>query len=381
MCELIDFNVIVSDFHLDNFKSRFEKVMKTARKLEVTEPTYTIDKSEVDDDGYLIHHIHIVGKYPVYDGYRFLSKIDHVDRLIYSAPNVEGSFRQYLSECKCDHCHTDRDRNTTFIIEKDDGSVLQVGGSCLKYYINYKHLASLAAFFELMNEFDDDEWGGSGSAATRYIDLKKFLKLATRTIRDNGYFNSSCEFSTKEEIIGMMNNPAMSIYVSEMIKDTTYDAYVDSLLQYIANVDVDTDYVLNLKTIAEREFISERHYGFACSMIPFYDRYLQKKRESEKKALTSNHIGEIGVRQTFTAVIDKILSFEGFYGTTFYNIFTDENGNVIAWKGSTKLHTEDYVFPEEGTKVRFKATIKNHGEYNGVKQTEVSRATLEEIIE
>lgn len=107
-------------------------------------------------------------------------------------------------------------------------------------------------------------------------------------------------------------------------------------------------------------------------------RYIQsrfqldvKKEIAQENAIKaiSQYVGEIGVRQEFTVTIKKVITGEGYYGTWVLTISEDADGNVI-----TYFNRIGY----EGDKVTFKATIKDHKERDGQKQTVVSRAKLVE---
>ena len=49
--------------------------------------------------------------------------------------------------------------------------------------------------------------------------------------------------------------------------------------------------------------------------------------------------------------------------------FEDENDNILIWKTSNFIDRADKV-------TKIKATIKDHTEYNGEKQTEMSRVKI-----
>lgn len=93
----------------------------------------------------------------------------------------------------------------------------------------------------------------------------------------------------------------------------------------------------------------------------------QQRRDERIAAerATSKHVGTVGARIEFTLTVDKVFTFDGFHGTTFINICKDVDGNVIVYKGSNGF--------EEGETVRVKATVKAHGERDGVAQTIIAR--------
>ena len=80
----------------------------------------------------------------------------------------------------------------------------------------------------------------------------------------------------------------------------------------------------------------------------------------------SAHLGTVGKRETFTAQVDRVAFFEGAFGLVWIITLRDEAGNAIVSK-STAFHAE------RGKTVTFKATIKEHSEFRGEKQTVVQR--------
>lgn len=92
------------------------------------------------------------------------------------------------------------------------------------------------------------------------------------------------------------------------------------------------------------------------------------KRDEAKAAdaATSAHVGEIGKRQQFDLTIRFVVTLEGAYGTSYINICNDAAGNVIVYKGTRCLG-------EKGATVSVVATIKDHGERDGVRQTIIAR--------
>ena len=80
-------------------------------------------------------------------------------------------------------------------------------------------------------------------------------------------------------------------------------------------------------------------------------------------------MGEVGQRITLKAATVALLSsWDGYYGTTWLYKIVDESGNVFIWKASQPFSAE------EGATIR--ATVKDHNERDGVKQTIVIRCCL-----
>lgn len=105
----------------------------------------------------------------------------------------------------------------------------------------------------------------------------------------------------------------------------------------------------------------------------------ERRAERAQADAGSQHVGEIGKRQAFTLPVRSVVNFDGFYGPTWIFVFADEAGNVIVYKGSKRLgfyQGTDWIAVERGDVVTFKATIKAHGERDGVKQTLLARPVV-----
>ena len=111
--------------------------------------------------------------------------------------------------------------------------------------------------------------------------------------------------------------------------------------------------------------------------FPAMEELGKKLKDDAEQALkvargehVSEYIGKVGERREFVCKLVGSFSYEthySFYGETcFIYKFVDENGDIVVWNTSAWLDTEKKDF-------RFKATIKEHSEYKGEKQTVVSR--------
>lgn len=96
------------------------------------------------------------------------------------------------------------------------------------------------------------------------------------------------------------------------------------------------------------------------------------EREAAKAAKpASAHVGEIGTRKVFELKIVHVHTFEGAYGIVRINIMEDVAGNVLIYKGTH--------IGEKGETITVKATVKEHGERNGVAQTILARPAVVEV--
>ena len=91
----------------------------------------------------------------------------------------------------------------------------------------------------------------------------------------------------------------------------------------------------------------------------------------------AGHFGEVGQRLKAMAVTyEGFAAYETSFGITRVYRFATLDGCTLVWKTSSGAITataDGYERPKIGAQVVITATIKAHGEYQGCKQTELSR--------
>lgn len=99
------------------------------------------------------------------------------------------------------------------------------------------------------------------------------------------------------------------------------------------------------------------------------------KRQAERE--NSQWVGNEGDKIETTVTVMNIGSFETqSYASTYYTTikyvytFRDENGNTLTWFTTSPKDWEEWG---QGSTHKIKATIKGHKEYNGEKQTVLTR--------
>lgn len=102
-----------------------------------------------------------------------------------------------------------------------------------------------------------------------------------------------------------------------------------------------------------------------------------KKQYELSHAEPTSYVGQIGERLDLTLTLVKIFSYTTVYGATCIGAtcihkFSDIEGNTLFWKTSPKGM-------EEGSTYSVRGTIKEHSEYNGQKQTVITRCKYMEV--
>jgi hypothetical protein len=297
----------------------------------------------------------------------------------------------------CDHCHKLRRRDDTFILKNAAGEMKQVGRNCLADFLRSGDAGDIASrltfVFESFDAIEEFERGGYRGGLVEY-DLKYFLKYVQISIRLFGWTSSAKAKENGTEATAWtawtMNSQhcdkeLRAKVTSYLVKHAWTDADdkgIEDAIAWAKAVKRENDYLHNLSAIACSEYVTEKTCALAASILPAYFRAMETEERKQEKRDGSNHFGTIGKREDFTLTLKKVLSFESQWGTTNLHIFEDANKNVAVWfasgGGGLAMVKEDTsgaygVEAKEGDIVKVKATVKEHGARDGVKQTVLSR--------
>jgi hypothetical protein len=137
--------------------------------------------------------------------------------------------------------------------------------------------------------------------------------------------------------------------------------------------DLSNDYLYNIHTIANMDALESRHYGFAASIVSSYLREVEREnlyRARREASESSQWIGTVGQRLDFEAVCVSIRSHEGNFGITYICKFVSNGRDQITWFSSNEPTFDENMI------INFKGTVKQHDEYQGIKQTIVTRCKV-----
>lgn len=135
----------------------------------------------------------------------------------------------------------------------------------------------------------------------------------------------------------------------------------------------------------------------ACVEQMMVDDWYRERAKVERKAqriaadLDKGHVGVVGQRQDFELTVQHVHTFErpGFgYGArveiVYIYIMRDAAGNIVVYKGTRDIGAYDehgyWTAAKAGTRVTMKATVKEHGERDGVPQTIIQRPKITSVI-
>lgn len=96
-----------------------------------------------------------------------------------------------------------------------------------------------------------------------------------------------------------------------------------------------------------------------------------KKSFEPKVESNSEWVGTVGKKYGSQVVCTKIHSFYTVYGESYLYTFEDANENILIWS------TGKFFDFKEGKQIFLYGTVKAHSEYRGVKQTRMTRCSID----
>jgi len=325
----------------------------------------------------------------VVNGWKFIASVEHTAKgnIIRQACGIEVPERYYTGKPVCEHCNSNRARKDTYIVMNEEtGEFKQVGRNCLCDYTHGMSAEGVAQYTAAFEEIIAGEAVEPGMDYTRYVKTEEYLRYVAETIRHFGYVkNIDGERSTADRatdyfgvdhgwLTGWWGREILKEYQREMER-CGFDAEspeaaeeTRKALEWLDTQEESNNYIHNLKTACANEYLSGRNLGILASLFPTYNRELEYENQRRKEALAgkaSEYVGEIGERVELKVDSVKLItSWETMYGTTFVWKITDKDGNIYTWKTGNGI-------PDDV--VSIKGTVKEHKEYRGVKQTELTR--------
>lgn len=413
------------------FEHEMGKLARRAAKIGVTAPTYAFGPHEdvtethreevgEGEDGRAIYTAvtevvrywptTITGEAPKFAGWTLAATIQILDAgpgpdgkpsgerqvLVRSITEIPAPlrFRQADTAGNCEHCKAARRRKDTFLVLHDSGEWKQVGRQCIRDFLGHKspeNIARMAEFLLAAHDLGEGGEFGGGGTVEKKLPLDYFMAFVAAVVGKWGWRSKK---RAEEEGKAATASTAMDHAApsKELLKlqaqgkwerlvpsdaDKSRAAEAIDWARALTDAEVEaSDYLYNLRTIANVGVIEHRTAGYAASIIIAHDKALD--RVKARQALPeSNYVGTVGERVVLTLTLKKVIVVENDFGVTHIHLFNDEAGNDFKWFGSKHLRLE-WNTPEiaEGETVAVKATIKNHEEYKGRKQTSLSRCAV-----
>jgi len=376
-------DIRVESYNIIEFNKKFAKLKKIATQAGIKfdiEVSDLITHTNLEGNTFEYHMISIpeiaprVGNYSVVGHKEYVTiEKSSFDKVCMFDEKHTVQFHKY----SCDHCKTNRQRKSVFMLQNNDNQeYIQVGSTCLntftnttslKYFVNY-----LSLFEELMESERESLDREPDLYSTKYI--FQLTAFVMDTHQGGIYRKTSQEDSTAELIKILLLGNISDRPINDMLDK--YKEESAAVNKYFKDNNGSGDYINNLRNFAFAGSCRFKDIGLVCSAVSVYRGILERNKANAAQS-SSEHVGEVGSRDIFTLKYVKTVSQPNSFGMTFFHTFETSYGSVVVNKSSKNLEC-DFGEVEVGDYLTFKATIKQHKEYNGIKSTVINRVAVVE---
>lgn len=322
----------------------------------------------------------INGEPPRYQGWKFLAAVDVVaDGVVLRYPpgSTANIRNDQIKQGECDHCHTRRARRSTMLVaNQDTGQVLQVGRSCLKDFLGH----NTNPVFLTADEVTENLRDGQASTPTAW-DTNSVLAYAYAAVQAHGWAPASASeygrVPTRSLVMlaltGGRGAEELRQQLAPHLEDATARApqIRQDLLDGLTGA---TGYQANLLAILRADSVGSRHLGLAVSAINAHQRLQadhQRATEQRQAARNVDHAGTIGQKITLTGTVRTAILVNGFTHRSPDNVMLIVDCGTAVAKMVTAAA---WAYPVEvGDQLTVTGTVKAHTEWNGTKQTVLTR--------
>lgn len=324
--------------------------------------------------------------------WEFIATVQHMTpvnliscyRTEYSVPE-----RYYYSKPICEHCNTTRSRKDTYLVRNTiTGEWKQVGKSCLKEFTRGLSAEAVAEYISWFEELVKGE-SNYFNPSRKYTNTLDAVMVAVEAVNKFGYkktrddeggYNCDSTASTVSKVLYRIN-PGYDTLMDQGFTWETQEneSKAKAILAWVRSLTPEVgSYLSNLKAACGDDYCESRNFGLIASSVAAYNREMEKQqREASRKQTEakSGWVGSVGQRIELKDVSLKLItSWYTDFGPTYMYKMTDANGNIFTWKTGKWLGNDSCV--PEGAKITIKGTIKEHSDYHGTKQTELTRCKV-----
>lgn len=318
--------------------------------------------------------VEVEGNYKL-NNWEFVATIEHTPNgnIIRSiTDNYKIPERYKNSGPECEHCNKIRSRKDTYLVyNTKTNEFKQVGRTCLKDYtegLDANKCAEIAQLFINLEKFEgnyaDDFISYSSSTSIMSNDIVK--KYAYSLVKDKGYLPKI----TTSELMDILRGKG---------KDKLQPANNDKIKEiddWVETINIDKPgYFRNAVLAWKLEYIEYRHLALICSLINVFFKTESQRAIIKTKKETTSYVGnindkiDINIKNSRVLYTRDNLQYSYYAPDTYVYEIIDKEGNIYIWNTSQSL--------EGVTKIN--ATVKEHREYKGIRQTIITRGKIIEV--
>ncbi len=340
----------------------------------------------------------IVGDVPRVDGHQFLARVEHhsdVGNIVTVAPGAPASLVPSDARTAppvCDHCKAARQRKDTFFLLSPSGEIVRVGRNCLADFLRsgdpevaLRMWSLLGSIRSMLNAASEE---GYGQTAARGLETVGFLACTVSAIRHCGWISKAAardndKTATSDTARWIAGRAPEGRGREEWDRMRPTEADYEEAGEVVAWIEAMdpaalNDYLHNLRVAVSLGYVERRHEGIVASGVSARRRDLERaaeraSAEAANQGRPSEHVGVVGKRYDFPGL--RVMASRptgSSFGPSVLVTLQDSDGNVL----KTFLNVSESPF-SAGDIVRGKGTVKDHGAYQGRKETLLCRTKFE----
>lgn len=317
-----------------------------------------------------------------FNGWEFVAVIELTDEinLVHSNFEIDPMWRE--TGDRCDHCDLSRGRKTLVVVRHETEGTKIVGKACAKDFIGHDDALTITNLLARIGGLIEMWRSGGGSSEDMSFAPVDILDVTVQAIKQFGWSPKSGSGTATASIVfdWVFRKRTLLADGTDLRHDNPADtATAAAALEWAKTVDAgNNDYLNNLKAVANMPVWTYKRFGLGCSIIAAYERAMGQRAEREAEAAAraaakaalpeSSHIGAVKDRLEIEASVTRTRIFDNAYGETLMVEAVTDSGDIVVWWASS-CPSDIKV----GVRIVGKATVKDHKEFRGDKQTVVTR--------
>lgn len=355
------------------------------------------DRIETDAEGATHSYATLTLSHPVisYGGWEFVAALDatQAGMIVRTRPGADlGGWRP--QESLCEHCNTVRLRNATYVVRHEDGTLMQVGSTCMTDFLGVKPSGLWAINDDVLSGIDDElsESHPGGSGVSTAAESRDVIAVALALTDGGAHYLSKAAvaYSGKPSTSDMVGEAVFgtgrrltaeeveaSRRVRRLAEDYLADGTVDRVLAAAAAMAPGTDYADNMRVVAAAEHVSPRHAGILASAVSVWARENNRQavRHLEAQTYVPGFLAAVDEKVAgHDVTVTKVVWLDNPYsgGSDTLLIMKTADGKTLKWKATG---TKDLA---AGDRIRLTGgRVKAHEQYADKDQTTLTRVKYE----
>lgn len=349
-----------------------------------------------------MERVYLVGLRPVLSGWDFVATLEHLPdvtsddgtvtkggTVLRTRPGVSELPERFrtASPDDCDHCKLRRKRNDTYVVlNVSTGEYAQVGSSCLQFFVADANPDAWMIAFAFEKDLHR-ALGGWGDGRGEFgVDTVTFLAAVCSHLAKSGFYSKKMAMADYERGRDS-RTPTGSLAWSDLMLDDPEEVNAvltkilphrgraAEALEWMRNWTEESEYAHNVRTYASRKYVSHRSIGYLAAAMYGWLRDQGIDLRGPRLSPTCNeHMPGVAPKDKLVALVVTIVDVgsPSSFGSCKVRML-DDGGRLVIWWASdpTSLGPTD-----AGTKVTVDATVKALGEWQGHRETVLTRVRI-----